>query len=149
MDIQDLETKYKELGAEIERLKQQPVGVWEPKENERYWRINGFGTPTTTRHCGNLTKANHNVYETEALAEKASVLMRRSNLVIQACLNFDPDFVADWDNMCQQKYGFWQSTARMKWHASSTLINNNSASYVSTAELADKVASYLNNQEIK
>ena len=29
MNIQDLEQKYKELGAEIERLKQQPEGVTE------------------------------------------------------------------------------------------------------------------------
>ncbi len=30
MNIQELENKYKELGAEIERLQQQIEGVWEP-----------------------------------------------------------------------------------------------------------------------
>ena len=30
MNIQDLEAKYKELGAEIERLNRQPQDVWEP-----------------------------------------------------------------------------------------------------------------------
>ena len=34
MSIQELETKYKELGAEIQRLRKQPEGVWEPKMSE-------------------------------------------------------------------------------------------------------------------
>lgn len=149
MNIQDLETKYKELGAEIERLKQQPVGVWEPKENGWYWRINSCGKPILTRHCDNLVKANHNVYETEELAEKASVLQRRANLVIQACLNFDPDFVPVWSNSSGVKYGFHYSNNMQAWHYSTPFLNDTSVAYVSTPEMAYKVMEYLNSQEIK
>ena len=152
MNTQELATKYKELGAEIERLKQQPEGVWEPKENEQYWRINSFGTPTTTRHCGNLARANHNVYETESLARKASVLQRRSNLVIQACLNFDPDFVPDWENLCQSKFGVEYSHYAKRWNSntvSPSFVNILNVAHVSTLEIAEKVAEYLNSQEIK
>ena len=141
-------TYFHEMAKQIERLKQ-TQGVWEPKIAESFFTNNSSGQTILTILYKEEGNENHNAYKTIQLAEKASVLQRRSNLVIKACLNFDPDFVPDWDNMCQQKYGFWQSTARMKWRASSTVINNNSAAYVSTAELADKVASYLNNQEIK
>ena len=149
MNIQELEIKYAELGAEIERLKQQPEGVWEPKENEQYWRINSFGIPTPTRHCGNLTKANHNVYETEALANKASVLQRRANLIIQACLNFDPDFVPDWNDNYQRKFGFYYSYDRGAWGRTYQWIHGAVVVCVSSEIIADKVLAYLNSQEIK
>ncbi len=149
MNIQDLETKYKELGAEIERLKQQPEGVWEPKENEWYWRINSCGKPILTGHCDNRVKANHNVYKTEALAKKASVLQRRSNLVIQACLNFDPDFVPDWSDTTQYKHGFYFAR-RIGWTCSQAICYANaSAAHVSSHEIANKVMAYLNSQGIK
>ena len=35
--IQDLESKYKELGEEIQRLKSKPTGVWEPENGKDYW----------------------------------------------------------------------------------------------------------------
>ena len=149
MNIQDLETKYKELGAEIERLKQQPEGVWEPKENEWYWRINSCGKPIITRHCDNRVKANHNVYKTEALAKKASVLQRRSNLVIQACLNFDPYFVPDWSNGDEIKYGPYYDHRSQKWCSSRTYVTDDSAAYISTQAISGKVLAYLNSQEIK
>lgn len=149
MNIQELEIKCAELGAEIQRLKRQPVGVWEPKENERYWRINGFGTPTTTRHCGNLAKANHNVYETEALAEKASVMQRRSNLIIQACLNFDPDFVPDWSNDNQTKFCVFYAHESGKWFSSAAKMHEGYPAYVSSGVIVGKVLAYLNSQEIK
>ena len=93
--------------------------------------------------------SHHNSYETKEQAQKASVLQQRSNLVIQACLNFDPDFVPDWKDLVQQKFGFSQAAGRFNWRAGSTVINNNSAAYVSTAVKAVKVVDYLNSQEIK
>tara|TARA_B110000977_G_C10727332_1_gene357639 strand:- start:9 stop:458 length:450 start_codon:yes stop_codon:yes gene_type:complete len=149
MNIQELETKYKELGAEIQRLKQQPEGVWEPEESVQYWRINWNGTPITTRHCGNLDTANHNVYETEELAEKASVLQRRANLVIQACLNFDPDFVPNWSNPGEIKYAPYYDHRNQKWCSCRKFVTDESAAYISTQEIADKVVAYLNTREIK
>ena len=148
MNIQDLENKYKELGAEIERLNRQHQDVWEPTGGGRHWRVNSFGSPITTNLCGYSAKSNYNVYETETLAEKASILMRRSNLIIQACLNFDPDFVPDWSNDSGlKKYGFHYSHTMQAWHYSTTFLNDDSVAYVSTSEIAYKVMEYLNSQE--
>ena len=147
MDIKELEIKYAELGAEIQRLKRQPVGVWEPKENEWYWRINSCGKPIITRHCDNLVKANHNVYKTEELAEKASVLQRRSNLIIQACLNFEPDFVPDWKNANQTKFCVFYAHESGKWFSGAAKMHEDCPAYVSSGVIVGKVLAYLNSQE--
>ena len=150
MNIQDLENKYKELGAEIERLKQQPTGVWEPKIYDKFYTIDNSGQPFLTNLYEEeaKAKAHHNIYKTKALANKASVLQRRSNLIIQACLNFDPDFVPDWSNDSGfKKYGFHYSHTMQAWHYSTTFLNDDSVAYVSTSEIAYKVMEYLNSQE--
>jgi hypothetical protein len=156
MNIQDLETKYKELGAEIERLKQQPEGVWEPTRGDKYWYVYSTGITgggSMTGFCSGsfdlAFKENHNIYQTEELAEKASVLQRRSNLVIQACLNFDPDFEPDWSGGDQIKYGFFFTSRLGLWAYSAAQYADDSPAYVSTREIASKVVAYLNSQEIK
>ena len=149
MDIQDLEQKYKELGAEIERLKQQPEGVWEPEIADLFFTNNSSGQYFQTTFYEEGEKGNHNAYKTKGLALKASVLQRRSNLVIQACLNFDPDFVPDWSNNSGVKYGFNYSNTMQAWHYTRTFLTDGSVAYVSTPEIADKVVAYLNSQRIK
>ena len=149
MNIQDLETKYKELGAEIERLKQQSEGVWEPEIAGLFFTNNSSGQAIQTILYEEEEKANHNVYKTKELAEKASVLQRRSNLVIQACLNFDPDFVPDWSNGDEIKHGPYYDHRSQKWCSSRTYVTDDSAAYVSTLEIAVKVVAYLNSQGIK
>ena len=149
MNIQDLETKYKELGAEIERLKQQPEGVWEPEIADLFFTNNSSGQYYQTTFYEEEEKGNHNAYKTKGLALKASVLQRRSNLVIQACLNFDPDFVPAWSDDSGLKYGFHYSHTMQAWHYSTTFLNDDSVAYVSTSEIAYKVMEYLNRQEIK
>lgn len=150
MNIQDLETKYKELGAEIERLKQQPEGVWEPEIGGAFWTVHwGGGVSSITHRRGTLAKAHHNVYKTEALAKKASVLQRRANLVIQACVNFDPDFEPDWDSFYGQvKWGFSYNHSINSWVKISCCRYDRLAAYVSTSAIANEVLDYLNNQEI-
>jgi hypothetical protein len=152
MNIQDLEQKYKELGAEIERLKQQPEGVWEPTVGGTFWMVDWTGGVRSLNPNNRAAVSHHNVYETEALAKKASVLQLRSNLVIQACLNFDADFVPDWSNKSNNsgvKYGFNYSNTMQAWHYTRTFLTDGSVAYVSTPEIADKVVAYLNSQEIK
>ena len=149
MNIQDLETKYKELGAEIERLKQQSEGVWEPEIAGLFFTNNSSGQAIQTTLYEEEEKANHNVYKTKELAEKASVLQRRSNLVIQACLNFDPYFVPDWSNGDEIKHGPYYDHRSQKWCSSRTYVTDDSAAYVSTLEIAVKVVAYLNSQGIK
>ena len=149
MNIQDLETKYKELGAEIERLKQQPVGVWEPEIGGTFWKVDGDGIVVYLRNDYTGSVPHHNVYKTEALAKKASVLQRRANLVIQACLNFDPDFVPDWDSFYGQvKWGFSYNHSINSWVKISCCRYDRLAAYVSTSTIANEVLDYLNNQEI-
>ena len=156
MNIQELENKYRELGAEIERLKQQPEGVWEPEKGDSFWVVDATGA-THWFYNGESKKAkkHHNVYENESLARKASVLQRRANLVIQACLNFDPDFVPDWRDAYQHKYGFryWHFNPDFgenpRWIYEKLGMGDSSAACVSTQEIAVKVVAYLNSQGIK
>ena len=149
MNIQELETKYKELGAEIERLKQQPEGVWEPKRGDYYFMVDFVGDIRSINPNHTEATKHHNVYKTRQLAEKASVLQRRSNLVIQACLNFDPDFEPDWSDDDVIKHGPYYDHRTQKWCYSRTYVTNDSAAYISTLEIAVKVVDYLNSQEIK
>ena len=161
--LEDLELKYEELGAkhkslgeEIQRLKAKPTGVWEPEKGGGYWAV-GLGGTTGKLLWGFLGThatflsliAHHNVYKTEQLAEKASVLQRRSNLVIQACLNFDPDFEPDWSDLNQVKYLFYYSQYSDRWKVGNKGNTANFGACVSTKEKANLVLEYLNSQEIK
>ena len=152
MNIQALEVKYKELGAEIERLKQQPEGVWEPEVGEAYYRVGVAGAVdcfSLKVYSGSELLAHHNVYKTKELAERASVLQRRSNLVIQACLNFDPDFVPNWSNAGEIKYAPYYDHRNQKWCSCRKFVTDDAAAYISTQEIAYKVVAYLNTREIK
>mgnify|MGYP003651990619 CR=1 FL=1 len=151
MNIQDLEQKYKELGAEIERLKKQPEGVWEPSIDGTFWMVDWTGGIRSLNPNDRSAVSHHNVYETEALARKASVLQRRSNLVIQACLNFDPDFEPDWSKQSQKKWSFYSTRGDGGGWKPIFCYSflDGSVAQVSTQEIADKVAAYLNSQEIK
>lgn len=148
MNIQELEDKYKELGAEIERLKQQPEGVWEPAVGGIFWMVDWTGGVRSLNPNNRAAVSHHNAYETEALARKASVLQRRSNLIVQACLNFDPHFIPAWSNR-RVKYGFNYSNTMQAWHYTTTFLTDGSVAYVSTPEIANKVVAYLNSQRIK
>ena len=155
MNLQGLQLKYKELGEEIQRLKAKPTGVWETEKGEGYWAV-GFAGTTVKRtlyfNGGDYALpsliAHHNVYKTEALARKASVLQRRSNLVIQACLNVDPDFEPAWNDLTQVKYQFYYSSFTDRWRGHNANANWGVAC-VSTKEKSDLVLEYLNSQEIK
>jgi hypothetical protein len=149
MNIQDLEQKYKELGAEIQRLKQQPEGVWEPTEGGTFWMVDWSGGVRSLNPSNRAAVNHHNVYETEALAKKAKVLQHRSNLVIQTCLNFDPHFIPDWSDDSEIKYGPYYDHKSQKWCSSRTYLTDDSSAYISTQAIADKVVAYLNSQRIK
>ena len=157
MNIQDLELKYKELGAEIERLKAKPTGVWEPEAGKDYWSVGRTATAEhwmRGRHPDSSgaflsLRAHHNVYKTKELSQKASVLTCRSNLVIQACLNFDPDFEPDWSDCNQVKYGVAYNYQDNKWMCWAFNHYDIGGAYVSTKEKAKQVVEYLNSQEIK
>ena len=149
MDIQELEIKCAELGAEIQRLKRQPQGVWEPSFGGTFWMVDWTGGVRSLNPDNSPAVSHHNVYKNESLARKACVLQRRANLIIQACLNFDPDFVPDWSNGDEIKYGPYYDHRSQKWWCSRTYATDDSAAYVSTQAISAKVLTYLNSQEIK
>tara|TARA_B110000503_G_scaffold11940_1_gene16073 strand:- start:2047 stop:2508 length:462 start_codon:yes stop_codon:yes gene_type:complete len=153
MNLQALKNKIKELEKEVERL-EQPEVIWGPKGGQKYWWVDSLGRERDTviaiyHPDDSLCIAHHNVYQTKALVKKASILQRRANLIIQACLNFDPDFEPDWEAWTQVKYGFYYNHNKCAWNWSDTITLNDCAAHVSTAEIADKVMAYLNSQEIK
>ena len=155
-DLQDLELKYAELGEEIQRLRAKPTGVWEPEKSEMYLSVCMSGRLYEHPRKGfsdELTIAHHNCYKTRELAEKASVFQRRSNLVIQACLNVDPDFEPDWNNHNnhnQMRYQFYYCHFSAQWKRPSiNLAHDWGGVCVSTKEKADQVLEYLNSQEVK
>tara|TARA_R110001632_G_scaffold209654_2_gene334446 strand:- start:615 stop:1340 length:726 start_codon:yes stop_codon:yes gene_type:complete len=146
------------LVERVEELQPEPKStVWEPKKGEDYWVVGRAALVTRfTRgllgdsSCYLLSLiAHHNVYKTEELARKASVLQRTSNLIIQACLNFDPDFEPDWSDLNQVKYCFGYNHFHARWDADYTYCFDSFGAYVSTKEKADQVLEYLNSQEIK
>jgi hypothetical protein len=151
MKLQALKNKIKELEEEVERL-EQPEGVWETKLGKCYIYNDGAGRRITKTHNSDAISrahiANHNVYETYEIAEKASILQRRANLIIQACLNFDPDFEPAWADD-QRKYVFYYDHNKGDWRYRWTWTLADSIAYVSTLAIADKVVAYLNSQEIK
>tara|TARA_B110000503_G_scaffold104931_1_gene156597 strand:- start:979 stop:1431 length:453 start_codon:yes stop_codon:yes gene_type:complete len=149
MNIQELEIKCAELGAEIQRLKRQPQGVWEPSLGGTFWMVDWSGGVRGLNPNSRAAVSHHNVYKNESLARKASVLQRRANLIIQACLNFEPDFVPDWSNGDEIKYGPYYDHISQKWCYSRTYVTDDSAAYVSTQAISAKVLTYLNSQEIK
>ena len=64
-----------------------------------------------------------NCYETEELATKAAVMMKRNNAIIMACLTVDPDFVPNClsGNQKHHIYGPCVSTQE-KWEEAAALL---------------------------
>lgn len=140
---QDVDACIEELYAPI------PEGVWEPAVAGTFWMVDWTGGVRSLNHNNRSAVSHHNVYKNESLARKASELQRRSNLVIQACLNFDPDFVPDWSDTTQYKHGFYYCYEKGGWARQWASIENIYGVYVSSATIADKVVDYLNSQKVK
>jgi hypothetical protein len=151
MDLQALEQKHKELGEEIERLKQ-TEGVWVPSLEDYYFypSVIGESSAAKPRNCARHCHIHHHIaYQTHEQAVKAGILQRRANLIIQVCLNFDPDFEPDWSDDGQPKFGFYYGHYHCSWRYLVSNSGEGNAAYVSTPAIAKKVVAYLNSQEIK
>lgn len=108
MNITELETKYKELGAEIERLKQAESGG-KPKDGQDYYCLDAE-LELNSHYWGNddidikLWNAS-NVYLTEQEAINArefKLAVVRINREIVSLNKLD-GFVADWHNIALQQ----------------------------------------------
>ena len=160
----DLEKKYEELGIEIAQIKAKSAVVWMPKDGDTFYYPDSSGKVYSTVWVETygiqesfldykIRGGKHRVYKTYELAKKAGLLIGylqlRSGLVIQACLNVDPDFEPCWSDHDQMKYGFGYNHFHARWEADYTYCFDSFGAYVSTQEKANQVVEYLNVQEIK
>ena len=96
--LKSIEETERHLADLKRQLKEDHEGtrLWKPGE------VAGF--PWGGSNLDSRLYGNHNVYPSYDVAKKASALIRRSNLVISACLQIDPDFEPDWGNQDQGKW---------------------------------------------
>jgi hypothetical protein len=105
-----IEAQISELESKGERFK--------PERGDKYFIVTGDGG-VGENLCGsnarmdNFLYDNFNCYKTKALANKADVMMKRSNAIIMACLMVDPDFVPDYLSGNQEHYSFYYITPEL------------------------------------
>jgi hypothetical protein len=136
--------------AVIKELESQQGRRFEPEIGEEYWLINSLGE-VVYRIWNNFSLDlkdfnNFNCYETEELATKAAVMMKRSNAIIMACLMVDPDFVPDYLSSNQVHYSFsflaGDISSRPRWIQSHSYTLNYGPC-VSTREKWEEAAALL------
>ena len=92
LDAANIQKLIVELESKGERFKPEIGGeFWYNCESGNPHRVS-MADPIFLENCYNK----FNCYETEALATKAAVMMKRSNALIMVCLMVDPDFVPDY-----------------------------------------------------
>jgi hypothetical protein len=95
---------------------------------------------------------NFNCYETKELATKAAVMMKRSNAIIMACLQVDPDFVPDYLSDNQKHYSFYYEAPEVglngSWECSFSYTDNYGPC-VSTVEKWKEAAALLTEWEVE
>ena len=82
--------------AEIKELESQKCKRFKPKKSVNYFHVTCTGRKSKAEYmggpCDQKRFNNFNCFETEDLATKAAVMMKRNNAIIMACLMVDPDF---------------------------------------------------------
>ena len=108
MNLQELETKYKELGDEIELLKTKSHKRWRAKIYKYYWYLGDNGTvfQSSEDHCATDDNRYHigNYYETEEEAKKEAERQLATFRIINKLRELEGDWKADWNNGGQPKY---------------------------------------------
>jgi hypothetical protein len=125
-------------------------GRFKPEINKRWFVVNTKLEVGFFYSDGSLFDRacyeNFNCYETEELATKAAVMMKRSNAIIMACLIVDPDFVPDYLSGNQRHYSFEYKNSEMgceeRWNFFQSFIVNSGPS-VSTKEKWEEAAALL------
>jgi len=115
--IEELKATAVKLQQQIEDLESSKCKRFKPEIGDMYWYILGFGGAVKERpnfrSCDKSRYENFNCYETEDLATKADVMMKRNNAIIMACLMVDPDFVPDYLSGNQEHFTFYYQSAEM------------------------------------
>ena len=147
-NLTELKLAYAKMGAEIEKLESEPEprGVWQPKEGEAYYWLNSVGGVYRESIGKYAPIKYHNVYKTELQAQRAAVLTRQSNRIIQACIHFDPDFVPDWTDG-SWKYSVRYSHRTNHWEVCSVQKMDSRPAYVSTNTIAQSMRDMFNDED--
>jgi hypothetical protein len=140
--------RIKDLEQEIAQLKEKLENrLWVPEEGEESYYVWSDGDVSVSSTY-ELEKRNYNCFPTREQALKASDCMRRSNLIIKACLQVDPDFEPDWEDQWQIKWSVYFSHSLYKWCTDTHALEQASPCYVSTLAKAQQVCDMLNREEV-
>ena len=144
--LTELKAAHAKMGAEIEKLESEPRGVWKPEEGEVYYWLNGVGDSYRQWVGQSVFIKHYNVYQTKIQAEKASGLTRQANRIIQACINFDPDFVPNWTDD-SYKYSVHYSHGANHWILCKVSVMGSRPAYVSTNTIAQSICDMFNEED--
>ena len=143
-------TKIDEIASEITQLKKEMENknrLWVPEEGEKHYFVCSNGVVTDTNNPGGRYRI-YNAFPTRQQALKASDYMRKSNMIIKACLQVDPHFEPDWEDEDQDKWNVFFDHRQGKWVTSSGIAYESEPCYVSTEKKAQQVADILNREEV-
>ena len=143
--LTELKAARAKMDAEIKKLEAQPQGVWKPEEGEAYYWLNSVGDVYRQWVEQSVFIKHYNVYQTEIQAEKAAILTKQSNRIIQACIHFDPDFMPDWKGS-SLKYSVWYAHATNYWEVCSAQKTDSRPAYVSTNTIAQSICDMFNEE---
>ena len=137
MNLKELEHKYKEMGEEIERLKNQPNKKrWRAEKDEKYYLITRTGVVhfnyENDDNVDNYQYATGNYFRTKEEAELKRDRDLATQRVLDALREAEGDWVADWDDKDQCKclpyidhdksiqiwWGYLELHAPTEWHSS-------------------------------
>ncbi|MDA9090781.1 hypothetical protein N9J84_01605 [Porticoccaceae bacterium] len=151
--IEETERHLKDLKKQLEEAEmvEKVKGLWEPMIGNAYFRIGVAGEARRFRWANDTSdraiRAFHNAFPSMGVAEKAAALMRRSNLVISACLQVDPDFEPDWDNRDQAKWFPRYDHGVEAWFITTCYRIEADVACVSSKEKGKEALAILNSQD--
>ena len=145
--IEETEQQLEKLKEQLEES-QNDIELWKPAHGQEYFLVAVRGKILKFTWIGDSSDrgahANHNVFPSEAIADKAAELMHQSNLVISACLQVDPDFEPDWGNQKQTKWFPHYDHHIRTWKPTSSFACQYTGACVSSEEALQKVLEILN-----
>jgi len=145
-ELSELRLAFAKMGAEIEKLEEQQKGVWEPEQFENFYWIDSLGLVCRNSLHFISRMTHHNAYQTRAQAQKAATLIQQSNRIIQACLNFDPDYVPDWTDD-SYKYSVHYAHGAKYWIVCKAVVMGSRPAYVSSKEIAQSICDMFNAED--
>ena len=135
--------------AEIEKLESEPKSIWHPKEGDTYHYVDNTGQRDNyifyNDGIDKKVLRHHNAYQTVIQAEKAAALTKQANRIVQACINFDPDFVPNLTN-AERKYSVGYYLNEKRWIVESHKRMDSAVAYVSSEEIAQSICDLFNKE---